>query len=118
MAVTLDAYGVDGAGFVNNAYSADWSGCETVVAAVAGKSIYITHLTIHCIAAITVTLGAGETGGAVTAELFGPVTFAATAGAPIEIPFYRPLKLATATALVADASGAGAMTIMAQGYIK
>jgi hypothetical protein len=118
MAITLDEANVDGYGFVANGYSADWSSCETIKAAVAGKSIYLTHLTVSCVAAITITVGEGETANAVTTELVGPLQFAATSGSPVTIPFTRPLKLTAATALTADASGAGAATIVAQGFVK
>ena len=118
MAITLDESNVDGYGFVANGYSADWSSCEIIKAAVAGKSIYLTAITISCVAAITVTIGAGETGGAVTNEVLGPFHFAATSGGPISMVFPKPLKLDAATALTADASGAGAVTIIAQGFVK
>ena len=125
MAVTLDEYtthpltvdqGITG--FANNAYSADWSGTEDIVTAVAGKHIYIESIAISCAVAISLTVGEGETAGAVTAELWGPILFAATGSTFISIYFKRPLKVASATAVVMDASGAGAATVMIQGYIK
>jgi len=116
MAITLDTSGADRAGFVANGYSADWSGCEQLVAAVTGKSIYVEKIYISSGAAITLTIGAGETGGAVTNEVIGPVYMAANSQAAFE--FSRPLKIAAATALVADGSGAGAATIVVQGFIK
>ena len=105
-------------GFAVNASSADLSGCEEVVAAVASKSIVLSQVVISCVAAITVTLGAGETTGAVTAVVLGPVNFAATSGSPYTVKFEPPIQLASATALVADASGAGAVCIFAQGYYE
>jgi hypothetical protein len=105
-------------GFANNAVSADASGCEELVAAVADKSHYITQLEISCVAAITVTIGAGETGGAVTAVLFGPFNFAATSGSPISLQFNPPIKVAEATAIVVDASGAGVVQVFVQGYTE
>ena len=116
MAITLDTHSVDRAGFVANGYSADWSGCEELVAAVTGQSIYVEKVYISSGAAITLTLGIGETGGAVTNELIGPVYMAANSNTFFE--FTRPIKLTAATALVADGSGAGAATIVVQGYIK
>ena len=105
--------------FAVNATSADASGTEELKAAPdTGKSLVVTHLVISCVAAITVTIGAGETGGAVTAVLFGPFNFAATSGAPIDIKFHRPIKLADASALVVDASGAGALQVLVEGYTE
>lgn len=117
MAITLDTTGCDRMGFVANGYSADWSGCEQIVAAVTGKSIYIERVYISSGAAITLTLGAGETGGAVTNELIGPIYMAANSTAAFDY-FGRPIKVTAATALVADGSGAGAATIVVQGYIR
>jgi len=44
------------------------------------------------------------------------VPFAATSGAPAVYTFDPPIKLAAATSLTVDASGAGAVCIVAQGY--
>ena len=53
MAITLKTNDVDGAGFVANGNSADFSGCETLVAAVSGKSIYVERIIISSNTAIT-----------------------------------------------------------------
>ena len=116
MAITLVSNSVDSLGFSVNGNSADLSGCEELVGAVTGKSIYVERLAVSFGAAINVTLGAGETGGAVTTVLAGPIYGAANT--TVELTFTRPLKLAAATALVVDASGAGNVTILAQGYVK
>ena len=119
MAITLTNSNVEKAGFIANGNSADLSGCETLKAAVTGKSIYLERLVINSAAAINITIGAGETTGAVTTVLIGPISFAADNGkSNIEFVFTRPLKLAAATALVVDASGAGTVTLVAQGFIK
>lgn len=115
-AVTLTNDNVDRSGFVVNAYSADWSGCETIKAAVTGKSIYIERIYINCHDAETLTFGAGETGGAVTATVFGPLS--CPADTIVELIFTRPIKVTAATALVVDAAAAGDATIIVQGYIK
>lgn len=115
MAITLVSNGVSTSGFSVNGNSADLSGCETLVAAVTGKSIYIDRLAISFGAAISVTIGAGETTGAVTTVLAGPIYGAANS--TVELNFKRPIKLAAATALTADASGAGNVTIVAEGFI-
>jgi len=116
MAITLVTDSVDRAGFVANGNSADLSGCETLVSAVAGASIYVEKISVSFGAAITVTIGAGETTGAVTTVLIGPLYGAANT--TIELVFTRPSKVAAATALTADASGAGNVTIVVQGYIR
>ena len=118
MAKTLTELQSARRGFINNINSADFSGTEELVPAVASKSHYIASLYISCVSAINVTIGAGETAGAVTAVLLGPYYFAATAGSPINLSFNPPIKVDSATAIVADASGAGATTINIQGYTE
>jgi hypothetical protein len=115
MAITLVSNGVLKSGFSVNGNSADLSGCETLVAAVAGKSICLERLAISFGAAINVTIGAGETTGAVTTVLVGPIYGAENS--TVELVFERPIKLAAATALTADASGAGNVTIVADGFV-
>lgn len=115
-AVTLTNDTVDRAGFVVNAYSADFSGCETIKAAVTGKSIYIERIYINAHDAETITFGAGETGGAVTATVLGPIS--APADDVVSIVFTRPIKVTAATALTLDASSNGDVLVIVQGYIK
>ena len=117
MAITLASLGTDRYGFVANGYSANWSGCESLKAAVTGKSHYIESVTINCASAITITVGAGETGGAVTAVLLGPFTFTAS-GCHYHCVFPRPIKVDAATAIVADSSGAGAACIVVTGFTQ
>ena len=116
--MALQANTVERSGFAINADYADASGCEELLAAVTGKSHYLTHLFISCVAAITVTIGAGETASAVTTVVFGPTNFAATSGSPVSIPFIKPIKLAAATSLTIDSSGAGVVQVFVQGYTK
>ena len=101
-----------------NATSADASGCEEVFAAVAGKSHYIQQVTLSCDADATVTLGAGETGTAVTTVLLGPIGFQADGGAPWSIRFVSPLKVAAATSITVDAGGAGNVCVVIEGYTE
>jgi hypothetical protein len=118
MAITLATLETATRGFARNGVSADFSGTEELVAAVAGKSHYLTQLEISCVAAITVTIGEGETGGAVTTVLFGPFNFAAGSGSPISLQFNPAIKLTAATSLTIDASGAGAVQVFVQGYTE
>ena len=109
MAISVTSLQPAGSGFVKNAVSGDASGCEEIIAApAAGTSIVIEYLVISSDSAISITIGAGETGGAVTTALIGPVTFAA--GQTIAFPFVgraQGLVVTAATSLTVDASGAG-----------
>ena len=105
-------------GWVEFCYSTDLSGCEEIKAAPGtGLNLYVEHLFISCVSAITITIGEGETTDAVTTA-YTTFEFVATSGAPIDIHFIRPLKLTANTAFTADASGAGSVTIIATGYTK
>jgi hypothetical protein len=102
--------------WVISAYSADLSGCESLKAAVAGKSHYVTKLKIQCASAITITFGEGETTGAVTTIWLGPIPFSAS-GPAFEIDFGELSIQGTAnTAITVDASGAGAAAVYMEGY--
>ena len=118
MAITVTTPSSGRAGFILNGVSADASGCEELKAAPAsGSSIIVDHLTINNGAnAISITIGAGETGGAVTAALIGPIAMAANTS--IQFTFPSGMKLDAATALVVDASGAGAICIFAIGRVE
>lgn len=116
MAITVTTLAPYPYGFANNGVSADASGCEELVAAVAGKSHYIEGIIISTGAAISVTIGAGETGGAVTASILGPIAF--SADSTLYWKFARPIKVAAATAIVVDTSGAGAVTVFVEGYTE
>jgi len=104
-------------GFILNATSADASGCEELKAAIAGKSIIVDHLTINNGAnAISITIGEGETGGAVTTALIGPVAMAANTS--LQFIFCNGMVLTAATSLTVDASGAGAICVFVQGRVE
>lgn len=115
ISITTPQSGKDG--FIINATSADASGCEELKAAPAsGTSIIVDHLTINNGAnAISITIGEGETGGAVTTALIGPI--AMEANTSIQFTFPQGMKLTAATSLTVDASGAGAICIFAVGRI-
>ncbi|MCE5334367.1 MAG: hypothetical protein LLG06_07225 [Desulfobacteraceae bacterium] len=104
--------------FIINATSADASGCEELKAAPGtGKSIYIRHLTINSAAAITITIGEGETTpGSADTALLGPIAFAANQS--MQWDFYPPVKLTTNTSLVVDASAGGDICVFAQGSVE
>lgn len=114
MAVTLETLQAATKGFINNATSADASGGETIVAAVAGKSHFIKSITIACISAITVTIQ-DNTGTPVV--ILGPAPFAATSG-PLTVVYPDPVKVAAGKLVEVDASGAGAVNVVIQGYTE
>ena len=116
MAITLKTNEVDKFGFIANGSSSDWSGCEEIVAAVSGKSIYIERIWISSESDEVFTFGAGETGGAVTTTIFGPVYSPGYVN--LEYIFTRPLRVAAATSLVVDAASTATATIIVQGFIK
>lgn len=118
MGITATALTPATHGFAINATSADVSSGEEILAAVAGKSHYIRRLVIACISAITVTIGAGETGDNVAAVLIGPVPFTTTNGSPAVFEFNPPIKVAAATSISIDASAGGAVQVFVQGYTK
>jgi len=115
MAVTVTSLATR-LGFIKNAWSADLSGCEEIVAAVSGKSIKLQYVTISSESAINVTLGAGESGSAVESTILGPVYLAANSS--IRFSFKPLLHLTAGKSLTADASGAGNVTVVVQGYIE
>jgi hypothetical protein len=116
MAITLKSNSVGSIGFIANGNSGDLSGCETVVAAVTGKSIYVEKIAISSAAAINLTIGEGEAASAVETALIGPIYMAQNSN--IQFEFNRKLKLTAAKALTIDASGAGNVTIIAEGVIS
>lgn len=119
MAISVTSPQAAGSGFIKNANSADASGTEEIIAAVADQSHHIQFLSISSDTALSVTIGEGETTGAVTTALIGPVTLAA--GQTIPFPFVgRPqgLKMTANTALTVDASGAGNINVFVQGYTE
>ena len=94
-------------------YSADFSGAEDLIAAVAGKSHYIKKLKIQCASAITVDIGSAQTTG-VTLIYIGPIPFSAS-GPAFEIDFGdKAMKIAEGTSFAIDASGAGAVAVYAE----
>lgn len=116
-AVTLTDLTPVSSGFIVNAESADFSACEEIKTAVTGKSIYIERILISSNAAVNVKVGEGETAGNVTTLRAGPFFFAANTSV-VQDYGSRPIKLTAATALTVDASGAGLVTVIVQGFIK
>ena len=120
MAISVTGPAARKSGFIKNATSADASGTEVIIAAGgAGVSHYLEHIVISSDSAISITIGEGETAGAVTTALIGPITFAA--GQVVPFPFtnrVRGLKMTANTSLTVDASGAGNICVWVQGYTE
>jgi hypothetical protein len=100
-------------GWIVNAYSADASAAEIMLAAVAGKRHVIEHITVVSGSAIDVTIGDGESSSAVETVRIGPLDMAA--GSSVSIPFPGGLYCTSAKALVVDAEGAGKLCVVIQG---
>jgi hypothetical protein len=117
MVITLATLNPSPGGFAANGYSADWSGCEELVAAPAsGVSIYLSKILVLCTADVAITIGEGDNEGTVESVLMGPLKI--HVGGRIVYEFLRPIKLTAAKSLTADADGAGAATIFVEGFIK
>ena len=118
MAITVTTPTPGKFGFFANGVSADASGVEELKAAVAGKSIYVDHLTISSDAAISISIGEGETvPGTIDTVLLGPVPFAVNQ--QMQWNFLNGgMKLTAATSLVVEASGAGNINVFASGRIQ
>lgn len=91
------------------------SGTEELVAAPgAGKYLCLTHLTVNVAANLTVTIGSGENAGAVEAVLIGPIYM--LAGATLQWDFRNGgVVLPANKSLTVDSSGAGGVTVFAEG---
>lgn len=100
-----------------NATTSDASGCEAIRAAPGlGYEHCITRLEIFLNAAITVTLGASEASGAVEDIILGPMGGAV---GHISMDFSdRPLAVRGNHSFVFDTSGAGSITIYAEGFTR
>ena len=115
MSKEIAPHAVNAIPFACNVRSDDISGCEEIKATPgAGKKLVITQAIISSAAAITITIGEGETGGAVTTAIWGPVTFAANQC--IHWVFKHPVVLTANKSLTCDASGAGVVNIFIEGY--
>ena len=119
MAIDVTNPDVGRFGFFLNATSANASDCEELKAApAAGLSIYIDHLTISSDAAITISIGEGESvPGSPDIVLLGPVPFAVNQC--IQWNFLNGgMKVKEATSLVVDSSGAGNICVFASGRVE
>ena len=115
MAITTQASTPARRGAITNSTTADLSGTETLRAAPgAGISIYLRHFVINTDTQLSITIGAGKTSTAVTTVIAGPFYLAADGNIEVTLP--EAIKLAANTALTADASGSGNVTILSTVY--
>ena len=119
MAIAVTTVPVAYWGWMLNATSANASGAEELLAApAAGVSIIVRHLTISSGAAITISIGEGETvPGTIDTTFIGPTNFAANAF--LQWTFGNGgMLLTAATNLVVDASGAGNINVFGWGIYR
>jgi hypothetical protein len=117
MAITLNALTPAKFGFSANGYSADMSTCEEIIPTPGtGKRLCLTHLTLNVAANLTITIGSGESGpGSVEAALLGPLYM--LAGATLLWNFHNGgVVLPENKSLTIDSSGAGGVTVFAEGH--
>jgi hypothetical protein len=124
MAITTNTINIatppsDGTRWYISKYSADLSGCEELVAASTGESHYLEKLVIYAQSEtdITVSVGSGETTGAVTTIHLGPIPLSDT-GSHFEYDWSKENKAVKCTAsasLTVDASAACPIWIYAEG---
>ena len=104
--------------------SADLSGAEELLTMPSGAtSIYLEKIVIATTAAITVTVGDGETSSAPTTDVIGPITMNRDVGTPanelaavaiFSHEFIREILFSIS--IILDASGAGVVWGIAEGY--
>lgn len=97
-------------GFIKNATSADASGTETLIAAVAGKSHKLRHVTFN-----NLTAGALSFTLSGAAALIGAVSVGANSS--LQWDFNPPLEVGTNQALTITA-GAGNVCVFCQGVTE
>jgi len=118
MAIATTSVPPGDSGFMINFDSADVSASEIILAAGgAGTYIYLDQLWLNSAAAISLTVGAGIGGGAVTTPYVGPVLFAAGLTLHWDFRSSGGIKFPANTLLGIDGSGAGQISGFASGKI-
>ena len=108
-------------GFINNGSTADASTAQTVVPAVAGKSHYITSISLSSIAEINAQIQ-DNTGTPVV--ILGPIAFAdltatsSVASTPYAITYPNAIQVASGKSIDLKSSAAGAISVLIQGYTE
>lgn len=118
MAITATVSQVSTSGWVVNGNSSDVTGCEELKAAPGtGVNLYLKSVVINSNAAINITIGSGVSSSSVETILVGPIYLAVNTSTP-RIVFDPPIQLAANKSLTVDASGSGAITVVAEGFTK
>lgn len=109
---------VAGQGWVENLQTTSGTGTEIIKAAPGpGLNLYLEEVIIVSGTATTVIIGSGETSGAVTTKLIGPIEMT-TSGRPYKIRFPRPIIVDVNTSLTVDSGVAGNVQVSTTGYTK
>ena len=109
-------------GFCHNFSGTDVSTGETIVAAVADKSHYVTSITLWSLVDITAWI---QDNTAVTpVVILGPVSFAdltatsSVSSTPVTVTYNPAIKVTSGKLIEIDASGAGIVAGVIQGYTE
>lgn len=101
-----------------NAASDDASGCEVIVPSPGvGFALHVERLLISITAAVTVTIGEGKDSGGLSRTLIGSLGGAAGTFCPIDFG-ETPMRLNENNALCMDASGAGKVSVIVEGWTE
>jgi hypothetical protein len=103
--------------------STDLQGCEVIKAIGTNSGLYLKKLVVWTSATLNWTVGAGKTSTAVTAALVGPVTSmrevtgaGVAHGIPFEYEFVHKDGISVGADLTIDASAAGIVCGIAEGF--
>lgn len=123
MAITTNSFTIqplpsEGIEFYASLYSADLTGCEILKALVAGKSIFLTKIMVRTATAMAITIGSGESTGAVATTHIGPVAMDAASGfLPWNAPDGMGMRCTSGTDLTIDSDTSGATWIYVEGKV-
>jgi hypothetical protein len=119
---TLEVHDIPSAGndFFKSASSVDASNTEEILAAVARSTHYVSKIHIKCCPAaasiVTVSIGSGETTGALTTAHLDLIPFSGDAGAEFYLDLGKKgIKFVEGQAICIDASGAGLVHVYLEG---
>lgn len=107
---------IEGDWIWSSQYIADVTGCETLLAAVTGKSHYIKKMIISCgTNSATISIGSGNAGAGLTQTYLGPITFSASTAHPFTLDFgEQAMKVTVSTIFAMDGATAAPVFILFQ----
>lgn len=121
MAITTNTYNMvtiptDGVLFFKSLAGENITDGEEILAASTGYTHYLTKLFIITDTAMDVTIGSGETTGAITTIHFGPISLKAETGLIYwQAPPGMGVKCTASTSIVIDSTAQGTIWIEAHG---